>query len=84
MCRVRLCVNSFSLSGAICCVDVLMLCGFAVRAYRWMLQHPTLSRPAGVVVFYGKVRLDLIGVSISVDKDSSIFETQAKQQLRCL
>jgi hypothetical protein len=33
------------------CFGALVLCRLVVRAYHWTLQHRTLSRPAGAVVF---------------------------------
>jgi hypothetical protein len=50
---IRLYVNTISFS--FCCFTVLVLCRLAVLAYRWMLQHPTLSCPAGVVVLWLEV-----------------------------
>jgi hypothetical protein len=50
-CCVSLYIAIVSFSFSFCCFTVLMLCRLAMRAYGWMLQNPTLSRPPGVVVF---------------------------------
>jgi hypothetical protein len=48
---VNLVSFSVSFSLSFWCFTVLVLSHLAVPAYRWMLQHPTLSPPAGVRVF---------------------------------
>jgi hypothetical protein len=57
-----------------------VLCRLAVRAYRWMLQHPTLFafRKSGgfLIASSGST---LIDVSIYFDKDSSISKAQMTQ-----